>query len=144
MLQQLEFLYKDKVRYSDCDMHQHLNHAKYFSFFEQARVEYFAALGMKPTSDYRSIPVIIASAHCDYRAPAHLNDDIEVRLGVSHIGTKSFRLDYQMCNAASGELLAEAYTVQVMFDYDKKCSIPISEKIRKKIGELKKTAMITR
>lgn len=128
------FIYRDKVRYSDCDMHQHMNHAAYFSFFEQARVEYIAKLGLKPTSDFRSIPFILAGAHCDYKAPAHLNDAIEIHLGTTHIGTKSFRIDYEMYRAKTDELLATGYTVLVMFNYEKMQSIPIPEGLKKKLA----------
>lgn len=132
MTKQFEFIYRDKVRYCDCDMHQHLNHARYLCFFEQARVEYFAKLGFGG-KDYKSIPFILVSAHCDYRAPAYLNDAIEVRVGLTSIGKSSFRLDYEMKNAETGKLLAEAYTVQVMYDYDKMTTIPFPNSLKKKI-----------
>lgn len=127
------FIYRDKVRYADCDMHQHMNHAAYFSFFEQARVEFWQNLGLKVGPDFHSIPFIIAAAHCDYKAPAYLNDDIAIALKVTHVGTKSFRLDCEMRNAQTNELLAEGYTVQVMFDYQKGGSVPIPEGLKKKL-----------
>ena len=114
-------------------MHQHMNHAAYFSFFEQARVEYFAKLGMKAGHDYKSIPFIIAAAHCDYKAPAHINDEIAIAMGTTSIGNTSFRIDYEMKNAKTGQILAHAYTIQVMFDYDKLKPIPIPEDLKSKM-----------
>jgi acyl-CoA thioester hydrolase len=35
-----------EVRYSDLDAQRHLNHAKYFSFMEQARCKYIMAVGL--------------------------------------------------------------------------------------------------
>ena len=134
MTKKFEFIYRDKVRYCDCDMHQHLNHAKYFSFLEQARVEYCAKLGLKPGSDFRSIPFIVAAAHCDYKSPAHLGDEIVIYLSTTHVGTKSFRIDYEMRNGKTNALFAEAYTVQVMFDYEKMVSVPIPETLKKKMA----------
>lgn len=125
------FTYKDMVRYSDCDMHQHLNHAVYFSFFEQARVAFWEKLGMlKSTADFHSIPLIIAAAHCDYKAPAYLNQEVEIQISVTHIGTKSFRFDYEMKDAQKGALLATGYTIQVMFDYEKGESVAIPENLK--------------
>lgn len=127
----LNFIYRDQVRYSDCDMHQHMNHAAYFSFLEQARVAFWTKLGLlKSPDDFHSIPLIIAAAHCDYKAPAYLNDEIAIHLGVTQMGTKSFRIDYEMRNAQTQELLANAYTVQVMFDYQKGGSIPVPEDLK--------------
>lgn len=128
-----EFIYRDKVRYSDCDMHQHMNHAAYFSFFEQARVEYFNNLGFKTGTDYKSIPFILAAAHCDYKAPAHIHDEIAIEMGTTSVGNTSFRIDYEMKNAKTGQLLAEGYTVQVMYDYDKMKSIPVPGALKRRL-----------
>ncbi|MDO8494113.1 MAG: thioesterase family protein [Deltaproteobacteria bacterium] len=137
MTKKFEFTYRDKVRYGDCDMHQHVNHAKFFTFFEQARVEYCASLGLKPSSDFKSIPFILASASCDYLLPALLNDEIIVEMGTTKIGTKSLTMEYEMKNG-KGELLAKASTVLVMFDYETMRSIPVPKTLKQKIAELKK------
>lgn len=137
MPKQFEFIYRDKVRYADCDMHQHMNHAIYFSFFEQARVEYFTKLGVKAGHDYKSIPFILVAAHCDYKAPAYLNDEVVIKMGTTHIGNTSFRIDYVMENTKTGAVLAEAYTVQVMYDYEQMKPIPVSESIKNRIQKLK-------
>jgi len=136
MTKSFEFIYHDKVRYCDCDMHQHLNHAKYLAFFEQARIEYLGKIGFKPSSDFRSIPFILASVHCEYKAPAHLNDEVIIPTGITKIGTKSIRFEYELRNAKTKELYAEAYTVMVMFDYDKKESIPVSDDLKQRIAKL--------
>lgn len=140
MPSEFEFIYRDQVRYSDCDMHQHMNHAVYFSFFEQARVAYCEQLGFKATADYHSIPFIIVAAHCEYKSPALLNDDLVVHLGTTHIGIKSFRIDYEMSNERTNVLVATAYTVQVMFDYKAMKSIPIPESLKEKIASLKQVS----
>lgn len=137
-----EFIYRDQVRYSDCDMHQHMNHAVYFSFFEQARVVYCEQLGFKATADYHSIPFIIAAAHCEYKAPALLNDHLVIHLGTTHIGTKSFRIDYEMRQAETKALIATAYTVQVMFDYKKMKSILVPKNLKEKMTTLKKVSQV--
>lgn len=134
---QFEFKHLEKVRYSDCDMHQHLNHARYLSFLEQARVEYFRKIGFLTGTDWKAIPFIIVSAHCDYRAPAYLGDEVEVAVGVSSIGNTSFRFDYEIKDLKTKKLLAEAYTVQVMYDYEKMKPIPVSESFKRKIQGLK-------
>ncbi|MDP2599566.1 MAG: thioesterase family protein [Deltaproteobacteria bacterium] len=133
MNKKLKFRCKERVRYSDCDMHQHLNHARYFSFLEQARVDYFKKTGFIKGTGYKAIPFIIAAAHCDYLAPAHLGDIVEIRLGTTHIGNKSFRIDYEMRDLTTKTLLATAYTIQVMFDYDKMRSIPVPKILKRKL-----------
>ncbi|OGQ04196.1 MAG: hypothetical protein A2W61_08110 [Deltaproteobacteria bacterium RIFCSPLOWO2_01_44_7] len=132
-----EFTFRDKIKYADCDMHQHLNHAKYLSFLEQARVEYFGKLGFKATHDFRSIPFIVAAAHCDYKAPAYLNDEILIEMGTTSFGNTSFRIDYEMKHAKTGKLIAQAYTILVMYDYDKMKPVSVPENLKKEVQKLK-------
>lgn len=127
-----KFIYRDKIRYSDCDMHQHLNHAKYFSFVEQARVEFFQSMGLNLTSDFKSIPFIIANACCDYLTPGYLGEEVFVVLHVAKIGNSSFTIGFAIKNAKK-ELLAKGSTVLVMFDFEKMKSFPIPQNLRKKL-----------
>ena len=116
-------------------MHQHMNHARYFSFLEQARLEFCEErLGLKIGSDYKTIPFIIASVHCDYKAPAYLNDQIAITVVPARVGTKSFQLDYELKDENTNEIIANAYTVLVMFDYEKMKSMPIPVAVRKKLS----------
>jgi len=126
-MKKFKFTYKDTVRYSDCDMHSHMNHTRYLTFFEQARIEYFRAMGMNPGPTKESIPFIVVHASCDYRAPAYLNDEIEVQLGITKWGKTSFTMECVMIRGTDKALLAEAKTVLVMYDYQKETPVPLPE-----------------
>ena len=64
--------------------------------------------------------MIIARAECDYRAPAHFGDELEVRVGVGEIGRSSFTLIYEIvARRPASRLIATGKTVMVSYDYEK-------------------------
>src|SRR3954470_17703950 len=85
------------VRFRDCDAMGHVNHAVYFTYFEQGRLTFWREVTGAPSPHTR---VIIARAECDYRAPAHFGDALEVRIGIGEIGRSSFTLTYEIVRLA--------------------------------------------
>ena len=51
---------------------------------------------------------IIVHAECDYRAPAFVNDALDVRVKAGEVGRSSFALHYEIVNATTGQCLANA------------------------------------
>lgn len=135
-----EFQYSDIVRYGDCDLHQHMNHARYLTFMEQARVGYLEAIGMRVTGNRESIPFILANASCDYRNPAEINDEVVTHIAVTRIGAKSMTMAYRMVRGSDQLLLAEATTVMVSFDYAQMRSVPVPQAFKDSVNALKRRA----
>src|SRR5215467_1838882 len=86
-------------RFRDCDAMGHVNHAVYFTYLEQCRLTFWRELTGGPSPHTR---VIIAHAECDYVAPAHFGDEVEIRVRVGAIGRSSFTLEYEIVLAAAG------------------------------------------
>jgi acyl-CoA thioester hydrolase len=93
----------------------HVNHAVYFTYLEQCRLTFWREVTGAPSPHTR---VIIARAECDYRAPAHFGDELEVRLRVGNVGRSSFALEYEIVHVGSDRLIATGKTVMVSYDYD--------------------------
>ena len=110
------FAYRHRlaVRFRDCDAMGHVNHAVYFTYLEQCRLTFWRELTGTPSPHTR---VIIARAECDYRAPAHFGDELDVSLNVAAIGRSSFTLVYEIARAADARLVASGQTVMVSYDY---------------------------
>lgn len=139
MTMPLEFIYRDTVRYGDCDMHQHMNHARYLTFMEQARIGYLEALGMTVGPDLRTIPFVLVHASCDYRAMAHINDEVVTALGVTDIGRTSVTMAYRMTRGSDDTLLAEGKTVMAMYDYDRMESISVTDDFKQRVEQLRRS-----
>ena len=115
------------VRFRDCDAMGHANHAVYFTYLEQCRLTYWRERTGAPSPHTR---VILARAECDYRAPAHFGDELEVRLRVGAIGRTSFTLEYEIANATTGARVATGKTVMVSYDYAASQPVPLSDATR--------------
>lgn len=125
------FRHRLSVRFSDCDLFGHVNHAVYFTYFEQCRLEWWRHLG--GTTGMPGVGAIIAQAVCNFRAPAFVSDELEIRLAVAAIGTTSVTLEYDIENLASGTRIADGRTVIVAYDYSAHRSIPVPEETRAKL-----------
>ena len=133
---QVVFRHRIEVRFRDCDPMGHVNNAVYLTYLEQARFAHWREIwGM----DFENLPegtpgVILARAEIDYRAPAKYGDTLEVRVGLDRIGRTSFAYVYEVVDHA-GKLVAEARTVQVMYDYAASRPAPISPELRQQLEE---------
>jgi acyl-CoA thioester hydrolase len=123
-----------EVRFRDVDAMKVVNNAVYFTYLEQARLAYWrAAVGDFKLDD---LQVILAHAECDYRSPATLGDQLEVRIRVSSIGHASFTCDYEIVDLRDERLVATARTVQVMYDYGAGKVIPVPDAIRARFEQI--------
>ncbi len=105
----------------------HVNHAVYFTYLEQCRLTFWRDLTGWPSPHTR---VILARAECDYRAPAHFGDELEVRLKVEEIGRSSFVLVYEIETVVAERVIATGKTVMVAYDYDAAKSVPLPAETR--------------
>jgi acyl-CoA thioester hydrolase len=119
-----------EVPYGDIDAMGHLNNVAYLRYLEWARQKYW--LAMRGSADFLDIDFVVARAEIDYRASSKMGDLLEIEIRVSRLGTSSFDFSYRVTNAG-GELVAEAKTTQVMYDWDTRRSKPISDERRRQI-----------
>jgi acyl-CoA thioester hydrolase len=121
------------VRYADLDAQGHLNHARYFSFMEEARFQYLRAAGLwTDLRNFDAMGQIVAEAACSYKRPVYLGQTVDVAVRVSRLGNKSLDMEYRL--AVDGEEVAAGRTVQVAFDYAAKRSISIPHEWRARIA----------
>jgi acyl-CoA thioester hydrolase len=122
-----------EVRYSDLDAQGHLNHARYFSFMEQARFKYLIRVGLwNDPQDFMAVGQIVAEAACSYKRPVLINQIVEVGVRISRLGNKSMEMAYRLM--VDGQEVATGRTVQVAYDYGAGRSIVIPPEWREKIG----------
>lgn len=113
--------------FRDIDAMGHVNNAVYFTYMETARTTFF--IDRLRLSEPSELPVIVAEATCTYLSPLRLGETLQVRMGVSRIGRRSFDLSYQMTTANS-RLVARAKTAMVTYDYLQHKAIPIPAELR--------------
>jgi len=112
------------VRYRDLDTFNHVNNAVYLTYFEQARVAYFAELGWTSRDD----SVVVARAEVNYRRAIVLGQKVRVGCRVARFGTKSYTMEYQVL--ADGEPAADGITVQAFVSGGRGATLPDALKQR--------------
>ncbi|MDP4171475.1 MAG: thioesterase family protein, partial [Bacillota bacterium] len=94
--EEFHFYHPVKVRFSEIDMFGHLNNTIPFSYFEEARIEYFKSLGfmqdwIKPS--FETIPVV-ANLQCDYLKQVFLDENLKIYVKTMSIGNSSIDIHY--------------------------------------------------
>jgi len=105
-----------QVRFRDMDAMGHVNNAVYLTYLEMGRIAYYTTL-MGPNISARDFNFILARVEVDFRSPVHLGEEIFIGTRVERIGNRSFHFAYEIREGATGRLVAEAKSVQVMYDY---------------------------
>ena len=123
-----------KVRYSDLDTMNHVNNAKYLSYLEEARIDYFRQLTDYPQNRSR-FDYVVARVDISYLAPLELGDSVIIHSRVAKIGKKSLEIHHAIEGVREDEkfLAATAVTYLVSYDSEKKSSVPIPEETKKLI-----------
>jgi len=86
------FFYKLKIYYEDTDAGGVVYYANYLKFLERARTEALVTLGFsnkKIKEDFGSL-IIVKSCNIEYKKPAHLEDNLNIRSFVKSISKTSF------------------------------------------------------
>jgi len=86
------FFHKLKVYYEDTDAGGIVYYANYLKFLERARTESLVTLGFnnkKIKEDFGSL-IIVKSCNVEYKKPAHLEDELNIRSFVKSITKTSF------------------------------------------------------
>jgi len=115
----------------------HVNNARYFTWFESARIELFRRVGME-TSGAPAEGPILARTHCEFLEALTWPGEVVVGTGISRIGTKSFTMLYEVAKTdAPDRLAARGEGVIVMLDYRRGETVPISKALRERLERLR-------
>ena len=116
-----------RPRFRDTDAMGHVNNAVLFTYFEEARAEYYRqVVGL---ASYRNVGIILAQTRCDYRSPLFVGEEVDVGARVDRIGRKSFDMSFEV--RAAGRLVAEGTCVNVAYDYAAGSPIAVPEEFKR-------------
>ena len=124
-----EFVHTEVAKFRDLDPMGHVNNAVFLTYVESARIAFLQGIGA--AQGIADMSIIVARIEIDFRAPVRLDDEIEISVRASRFGTKSFDLDYEL--RVEGELVAEAKSVQVAYDYARREPVPVPAAWREKL-----------
>jgi acyl-CoA thioester hydrolase len=105
-----QFRFAARVYYEDTDASGVVYHANYLRWFERARTEWLRALGLGQDTLMRELGIAftVANLEIDFRAPARLDDEVEVRTRVPLLRRASIVFEQTLHRVGQAELLARA------------------------------------
>jgi acyl-CoA thioester hydrolase len=111
------FVMHKRVEWRDIDSAQHLNNAAYLNYIEDCAIQAAASRDW-PMSRMREggFGFVARQHHLEYKAPALLDDELELTTWLSDVKTSTAVRHYTIKRASDGLLLAQAQTLWVWLD----------------------------
>jgi len=129
------FRIETEIRYSDLDPNEHVNHARYLIYLEEARLAFRRYLDREPgLPDGVSWP--IAELTIRYLRSASYPGTLTVELAPIHVGRTSFTLGYGIFDRAG--CVAVALNRSVCIDRSTGGKLALSENVAIRLQELRR------
>jgi acyl-CoA thioester hydrolase len=111
-----------RVRYAETDKMGIVHHSNYPIWFEIGRSEYCRARGFSylEMEEKENALLVVAEIYCRYKSPATYEDEITVRTKCAEIRSRAIRFVYEIYRAEDDTVLAEAETLHVITDKNKR------------------------
>jgi acyl-CoA thioester hydrolase len=105
----------DRVRWGDVDYARIVRYDAFARFYDLGEAELLRAAGYPMLRIVEQFGVLLPRKvlHAEFFAPARLDDPLDVRAYVSHVGTTSLTLNFDIYHADGGVLCAASYVVLV-------------------------------
>jgi acyl-CoA thioester hydrolase len=143
---QSDFRFKTpvRVRWMECDAQGIVYNGAYLGYLEVGQAEYYRNLGFAiytiPESGY--IDFAVVKSTLEFKAPAKVDEIIDLYVRVSKIGNTSLTLNMEIYPEDSERLLTEIETIYVGYDAATESSKPVPEDIRRLITHYEDTGGI--
>ena len=133
-----------RVRWMECDAQGIVFNGAYMGYLEIAQAEYFRNLGF---SIYRIaqrgyFDSAVVKATIEYKAPARVDDILELRARVPRIGNTSLTLDVEIYAEDSDSLLTVMQAVYVGFYPETGATRPVPDEIRALVDHYEATGEV--
>ena len=119
-----------ETRYADYDSKGHANNAVYLTYFEMARHRVW----VDRMGGDANFPFIVAEATVRYVSEAMIGQSLEIEIVTSEIRTKAWVWSYVIRATEGDRVVADGRTVQVMYDYGARRTVPIPDAVRAKLA----------
>ena len=107
----ISFDHRVKIFYKDVDQMGVVYYSRYFEYFEEARTELLASIGLGVTDvEKKGIMLPVISSHCDYLKGARFEQNIIIRASISTAPRSKLQIDYTVFVDNEKEPIASGYT----------------------------------
>ncbi|SHF54625.1 acyl-CoA thioester hydrolase [Desulfofundulus australicus DSM 11792] len=127
MRSDFRFFHRLRVRYSEIDGQGIVFNAHYLTYLDVAITEYFRHLGL----DYNQLAregkmdMVLVKTTLEFKTPAFFDEVLEIGVRITHIGNKSFTVDFEIYKENSELLVLKAETVYVNYNTATRSTQPV-------------------
>ena len=133
-----------RVRWMECDAQGIVYNGAYLGYLEIGQAEYYRNLGFAiytlPKSGY--IDFAVVKTTLEFKAPARVDDIIELYLRVSSIGNTSLTLNLEIYPEGSDRLLTSIESVYVGYDAATETTKRVPDDIRRLVAHFEETGEV--
>jgi acyl-CoA thioester hydrolase len=117
------------LHWSELDAYGHANNARFFVWFESARINYLTRIGLV-NAGHSGVGPILAATNADYLQPIVFPANLLAGARVSRIGRSSITMEYAVADADKGTVYARGGGVIVTIRYPTYEKIPVPDAVR--------------
>jgi len=126
-----------RLDWSELDVLGHANNARYFTWFEEARMHFFKSVGVPVTGEEGWGP-ILAHTDCQFLAPVEWPAQLQLGAQVESVGRSSFKMSYAVfvergSDEAHLQCVAMGSGVIVLVRYESGEKVLIPEELRARL-----------
>ena len=133
-----------RVRWMECDAQGIVFNGAYMGYLEVGQAEYFRNLGFSiyQVAQRGYFDTAVVKTLIEYKAPARVDEVLELLVRASHIGTTSITLDVEIYPEHSDKLLTTMQNVYVGFHPESETTRPVPDDIRELIDHFEATGKV--
>ncbi len=124
------------THWGDMDGLRHINHAKYLTYMETARLDLYGKIGHDLKRWDQETSSILASMQVDYIGQAVHPSTFEIGQCISRIGTKSYDVLTAIFRKGEEKPILQANFVLVSINYNTGKTIPVPDGFKKYLKKL--------
>jgi acyl-CoA thioester hydrolase len=112
------------VRIDDINYGNHLSNDAYLKYMHEARMQFFNHYSLSEM-DIGGASVIMGDTAIVYKKECFYGQTINIAVAATDFGARSFNLYYRFSHKHTNELVAEAKTGMVCYNYQTRKSVPV-------------------
>lgn len=107
------FRYFLRVRYGECDAQHVVFNPKYGEYIDLAATEFMRAAFAPDNAFGGAFEFQVVKLLVEWKAPAHFDDVLDIRVWPSRFGTTSYTLQFEIRKAGTSDVIVTGETVNV-------------------------------
>lgn len=124
------------TRWGDMDALGHVNNAKFFTYDESARLEYFQKMMQDDPKFWKDYGMILAHIEADFLVQLKPPAELAIGFRIARLGRTSLRTEAAMFLGEQAVAITRA--IIVWFDYRAGTPLPLPDAVRAKIRAFEK------